>query len=372
MNPHYAVRDTDAVFSPALLFYKPLIRKNIAFAVRMAGGPGRLRPHVKTHKTREITRLELDAGITRHKCATIAEAEMLAGCGVPDVLLAYPVVGPNCGRLARLAQRYPDCRFSVIADHPDPVRALSDALGTSGPTVDVLLDVDVGQHRTGIAPGERLVQRRRLVARLPGVRPGGLHVYDGHNHQEHPLEREAAVKRLLQPVLALRSALEAKGLPVPRLVLGGTPTFPVFARLDLPGMECSPGTCVLHDHGYGSRFPDLSGFTPAALLLTRVISRPTSTRLTLDLGYKAVASDPPAGKRCVLLNVPDYEAVLQNEEHLVIETPAAGRFAPGAEVYAVPTHICPTVAMHRQAYVVEDGRVTGTWDIVARDRLLTV
>jgi D-serine deaminase-like pyridoxal phosphate-dependent protein len=372
MNPHYAVRDTAAVFSPALLFYKVLIRKNIDLAVRMAGGPERLRPHVKTHKTREITRLELDAGITRHKCATIAEAEMLAGCGVPDVMLAYPVVGPNCGRLARLAERFPDCRFSVIADHPDPVRALSAALAASGRTVDVLLDLDVGQHRTGIAPGDEAAALYETFARLPGVRPGGLHVYDGHNHQEHPLEREAAVKRLLQPVLALRTALEAKGLPVPRLVLGGTPTFPVFARLDLPGMECSPGTCVLHDHGYGSRFPDLSGFTPAALLLTRVISRPTSTRLTLDLGYKAVASDPPAGKRCVLLNVPDYEAVLQNEEHLVIETPAAGRFAPGAEVLAVPTHICPTVAMHRQAYVVEDGRVTGTWDIVARDRMLTV
>jgi D-threonine aldolase len=372
MNPQYSVGDTSAVFSPALLFYKDLIRKNIDHAVRMAGGPERLRPHVKTHKTREITRLELDAGITKHKCATVAEAEMLAGCGVPDVLLAYPVVGPNCGRLARLSQRCPDCRFSVTADHPDAVRDLSDALAAAGRSVDVLLDVDVGQHRTGIAPGDEAAALYETFARLPGLRPGGLHVYDGHNHQEHLLEREAAVKRLLQPVLALRSALEAKGLPVPRLVLGGTPTFPVFARMDLPGMECSPGTCVLHDHGYGSRFADLSGFTPAALLLTRVISRPTSTRLTLDLGYKAIASDPPAGKRCVLLNVPDYEAVLQNEEHLVIETPAAGRFRPGEEVFAVPTHICPTVAMHRQAHVVEDGRVTGTWDIVARDRVLTV
>jgi D-threonine aldolase len=111
---------------------------------------------------------------------------------------------------------------------------------------------------------------------------------------------------------------------------------------------------------------------PAALLLTRVISRPTANRITLDLGYKAVASDPPAGKRCVLLNVPDYEAVLQNEEHLVVETPAADRFGPGDEVYAVPTHICPTVAMHRQAFVVENGRVTGAWDIVGRDRMLTI
>src|SRR5207249_4755972 len=110
----------------------------------------------------------------------------------------------------------------------------------------------------------------------------------------------------------------------------------------------------------------------AALVLTRVISRPTPTRLTLDLGYKAIASDPPAGKRCILFDMPNHEQVLQNEEHLVLETPAAERFKPGDEFYALPTHICPTCAMHKQAYIVEGGRVTGTWDIVARDRMLTV
>src|SRR5262249_32822497 len=89
MNPIYAIRDTSAVFSPALLFYKDLIRRNLARVVEIAGRPERLRPHVKTHKTREIVRMELDAGITKHKCATLAEAEMLAQCGVPDVLLAY-------------------------------------------------------------------------------------------------------------------------------------------------------------------------------------------------------------------------------------------------------------------------------------------
>jgi D-serine deaminase-like pyridoxal phosphate-dependent protein len=372
MDPLYLLRDTSAVYTPALLFYKDLIRHNIARAIEMAGGSGRLRPHVKTHKTREIARMELDAGITKHKCATLAEAEMLAQVGAPDVLLAYNMVGPNCGRLARLVQKYPQCRFSVLADHAAGARQLSDALAAAGAAVDVLLDLDVGQHRTGVAPGEAAAALYESFARLPGLRPGGLHVYDGHNHQESFAERQDAALRGLEPVLALRDALEKKGLPVPRLVVGGTPTFPVYVRLDLPGLECAPGTCFLHDHGYGSRFADLSGFRPAALLLTRVISRPTATRLTLDLGYKAVASDPPAGKRCVLLNVPDCEPVLQNEEHFVVETPAAERFAPGDEVYALPTHICPTCAMHQSAYVVEDGRVTGTWEIAARNRVLTV
>src|SRR5262249_42617115 len=161
-----------------------------------------------------------------------------------------------------------------------------------------------GQHRTGIAPGAAAVELYELIDRLPGLKPAGLHVYDGHNHQETYAERETAVKYLLEPVLALRETLKKKGLPVPRTGGGRARTVPAWARMDLPGLECSPGTCFLNDHGYGTRFADMSEFVPAALLLTRVISRPMPNRITLDLGYKAVASDPPAGKRCVLLNVP--------------------------------------------------------------------
>ena len=372
MNPIYAIADTTAILSPGLIFYKELIQRNIERCLQIAGSADRLRPHVKTHKTREIAQLQLAAGITKHKCATLAEAEMLASCGVPDVLLAYNLVGPNCARLARLIAAYPRTRFSVLADHPRGLEMLSAAMQAASQTVDVLLDLDVGQHRTGIAPDVSAAVLYKQIERTVGLRPGGLHVYDGHNHQDSPAEREAAVRSQLAPVLELRQRLEQHGLPVPRLVLGGTPTFPMHARVQEPGVECSPGTFVLHDNGYGSRFADLAGFTPAALLLTRVISRPTERRITLDLGYKAVASDPPAGKRCVLLNVPEYEPVLQNEEHFVVETPHAGRFEPGDQVFAMPTHVCPTCAMHKQAYVVDGGRVVGTWDIVARDRVLAV
>ena len=372
MKTEYLVKDPSGIFSPALLFYKDSIQHNLTQMIAMAGGPQRLRPHVKTHKTREIARMELDAGITKHKCATLAEAEMLAQVGAADVLLAYNMVGPNCERYAQLVKKYPRTRFSILADHPAGATMLSEAMTRHNLKANVLIDLDVGQHRTGIAAGKEAEDLYALFGKLPGLVPDGLSVYDGHNHQESLAERTAAVHKLLEPVLSLRKALESKGLPVPRIVAGGTPTFSVYAKLDLPGLECSPGTCVLHDHGYGSRFSDLEAFRPAALLLTRVISKPTPNRLTLDLGYKAVASDPPAGKRCVLLNVQNYEPVLQNEEHFVIETPAAATFQLGDAVYALPTHICPTSAMHKQAYVVEKGRVTGTWDIVARDRVLTV
>jgi D-serine deaminase-like pyridoxal phosphate-dependent protein len=372
MSHPYELVDPGAVFSPSLLFYKDLIRRNLAHALAIAGSAQRLRPHVKTHKTREIVRMALAQGVTRHKCATIAEAEMLADCGVPDVLLAYPMVGPNCGRLARLAQRYPACKFAVLADHEDGIAQLSGPMRAAGQTVDVLIDLDTGQHRTGIAPGPEVERLYERIDAAPGLRAAGLHAYDGHNHQGTREERKRAVESQLAPVLDLRSRLRGSNGEPPRLVVGGTPTFPLYASLGLPGVEYCPGTCLLHDHGYGSRFADLSGFTPAAVLLTRVISRPTRSRVTFDLGYKAVSSDPPAGKRLALLDFPEHEQVLQNEEHLVVETAAAERYRPGDVVYAIPTHVCPTVALHRQALVVENGQVIEAWDIVARDRFLTV
>ncbi len=151
--------------------------------------------------------------------------------------------------------------------------------------------------------------------------------------------------------------------------MGGTPTFPIHAELDVPGLECSPGTCALHDHGYASRFPDLP-FVPAAFLLTRVVSRPRLDRLCLDLGHKAVAADP-AGPRLSLIEVPDARFVIHSEEHLVVETARAVAFALGSPLYAIPTHICPTCALHRRATVIDNGKVVDEWEIAARDRVLS-
>lgn len=369
MDASHRIGDTSAIFSPALLFYRDRIAQNLERMIRIAGRPDRLRPHSKTHKTREITRMELALGITKHKCATLAEAEVLADCGAPDVLLAYPIVGPNCGRLVKLVQAFPSVRFTVLADHAVGIAQLSAAFAPTGTGVDVALDINVGQDRTGVTPGEAAVALYERLARTPGLRPGGLHVYDGHNHQRSVEERRQAVQQLWGPILQLREKLLAKKLPLPRIVFGGTPTFALHAKSELPEAECSPGTCVLNDANYSHWFTDLS-FVPAALLLTRVISRPTPNRVTLDLGYKALSADPPAGSRCVLLDIPDAKAVLHNEEHLVVETPAAERFKPGDEVYAQPAHVCPTCALHRFAHVVENGKLVDRWEIVARDRIL--
>lgn len=371
MHEHDHVEDTSTIITPALVVFEELVEDNLAKMIAIAGDPSRLRPHCKTHKTREVTRMQLERGIAKQKAATFAEAEMLARTGVTDILLAYNLVGANIARAAKFVQEFPEVTFSVLADHPGPVDALGKALSGAGHSLEVLLDLDVGQHRTGVPVGGRAAEVYQQIAGTPGLEPGGLHVYDGHQHQLTRDERRAAIQPEWEKVLAFRDDLTKRDLPVPRIVAGGTGSFPIYAEKDDPAIELSPGTCVFWDAGYGKKFPDLD-FTPAALLLTRVISRPTENRVTCDLGYKAVASDPPMGQRLTLPDLPDAEQVLQNEEHLVLETPRAGEFQPGDELWAIPTHICPTTALHKQLFIVREGRLAGHWDVAARDRWLTV
>jgi D-serine deaminase-like pyridoxal phosphate-dependent protein len=370
-DSRYSIADTRGILSPGLIIFRDLVEKNLAEMIRVAGSPVRLRPHCKTHKMREIAQMQLARGIAKHKCATIAEAEMLAEAGAKDIFLAYNLVGPNIGRVVRLLQEYPDVHFAVTGDSAGPIGALGDALASAGKSVSMLLDIDCGQHRTGVPAGPAARKLYEQIAAIKGIVPGGLHLYDGHNHQTDISERRAAVMAAWEPAAALRDELVASGLSVPRIVAGGTGSFPIFAAISDPAIELSPGTIIFFDAGYREIFPDLK-FTPAALLLTRVVSRPTSDRVTFDLGYKAVASDPPAGNRLMFPDLPDAKAVLQNEEHLVVETREAGRFQPGDELLAMPRHICPTCALHQQVYVVSGGRVVGTWKVAARDRQLTI
>lgn len=369
--PPPPLADTSSILSPGLVLFRELVEKNLDEMLRIAGSADRLRPHCKTHKMAQIVAMQRGRGITRHKCATLAEAEMLALAGIEDIFLAYNPVGPNVARVVRFVERYPQVRFSVAADHPRTVAALGAALESAGRQVEVLLDIDCGQHRTGVPAGPEALALYEQIAGTRGLVPGGLHVYDGHNHQTDVTERRAAVLAAVEPALSLRKELERRGLPVPRIVAGGSGSFPILAMLDEPGLELSPGTVIFHDWGYQQIFPDLP-FVPAAWLLTRVISRPTPSRVTLDLGYKAVASDPPADRRVIFPDLPDARCVLQNEEHLVIETDRAPQFAPGDALWALPRHICPTCALHREVTVVSQGRVVDRWPVTARDRVLTV
>src|ERR1700754_1174393 len=149
----YRISNVDQLDTPALVVYPDRVKENIRLAVEMVGDPARLRPHVKTHKSPETTRLMLEAGITRFKCATIAEAEMLAMEGAPDVLLAYQPIGPKADRLAQLIKKYPGTLFSCLIDNFEASEAMAAIFNAAGLVVPVYLDINVGMDRTGIAPG---------------------------------------------------------------------------------------------------------------------------------------------------------------------------------------------------------------------------
>ena len=128
----YQIEDVDQIISPSLVVFRETLEENLAEMVRIAGDPARLRPHCKTHKMSQVVELQLALGITRHKCATFAEAEMLVAAGVDDVLLAYNLVGPNLMRAVEFLQTYPQVTFSATADHRGPIEQLGEVMQQAG------------------------------------------------------------------------------------------------------------------------------------------------------------------------------------------------------------------------------------------------
>ncbi len=372
MDDVYQIQHPELIFSPGLVVFKDLVAHNLQTMLSIAGGPARLRPHCKTHKMPAVIKLELELGITKHKSATIAEAEMLATAGVQDIFLAYNIIGPNVWRMVAFRKRFPDVQLIVTGDDSRALRILSNAIANAGTHIGVALDVNPGRDRTGVVLDDAAIQLYHLIESLPGLIPAGLHLYDGHLQHSKFEERLSAVNSYWEEVCRFTSRLAANGFQVPRIICGGTPTFPAYATLDDPVIELSPGTCVFHDWGYGERFSDLKEFIPAALLLTRVISRPTANRITFDLGTKSIASDPPMGQRLYLPDLPDAIQVMHNEEHLVVETSLANQYQPGDWTLAIPMHICPCCALHQSATVIQNGEVVECWDVVGRDRFLTI
>lgn len=371
MDAPYTIHDTHEILSPALLIFEEVLESNLREMISIAGDPIRLRPHCKTHKMREVIDLELNLGIKKHKAATMAEAEMLALAGVRDIFLAYNLVGPNIARAVKFLEKFPHVTLAATVDHPAPIALLGAAMCSAGKQMGVLLDIDSGQHRTGVSIGPQARELYRQIHSTDGLTTAGLHLYDGQNHQKDIGERTTAVMSIWKQASEFRDGLVDDGFDVPKIVCGGTGSFPVFAKINDPTIELSPGTCVFHDAGYGEIFPDLN-FQPAQMILTRVISRPAEDLMTLDLGYKACAADRPAGRRLLFPDLPDAVEVLQNEEHLVLKTPRAKQYQPGHELLAVARHACPTSAMYQQAYVIRDGKLKACWNVIARDRRLTI
>jgi D-serine deaminase-like pyridoxal phosphate-dependent protein len=363
----YEIDNAAEVSSPSLLVYPDRIESNIRQMIKIAGDVNRLRPHVKTHKMAEVVRLQMDAGITRFKCATISEAEMLARCGAKDILLAVQPVGPNIGRFFILRHEFPDTKISCIIDSEEVVIQLAEIAQRTGRETNVWVDINNGMNRTGISPGEEAVRLAKKITEIPELSLEGLHLHDGHIHHRDLLQRKEICDETFKQVTNLIKKLEKEGIKQLKVVAGGTSTFPVHSRRK--GVECSPGTPVLWDYGYSSSFPDMD-FKHAAVLFTRIISKPEKNLICFDLGHKAVASEMPQ-PRVIIPGLKNYSIINHSEEHMVVETLEAENLKIGTPFYCFPWHICPTVDRYDSVSVVRNRRVVDTWEVVARKRINT-
>ncbi len=358
----YDVKNIDIIDSPALLVYKERIRQNIKHAVEMIKDVSLLRPHVKTNKTAEVCAMMMEAGITKFKCATIAEAEMLAMLKANDVLLAYQPVGPKAKRLLSLVQQYPQTTFGCVTDNIDTAKALSDLFAANNKTINVFIDLNTGMNRSGTKPSNAFVLAEQLIA-PSGIQFKGLHAYDGHLRDTDLEQRQQKSDAAFNEVLELAAKIETVTNQPITIVAGGSPSFPTHTKRNI---ECSPGTFVYWDWGYKHQLPD-EPFDYAALVLTRVISIVDGQTITTDLGHKSVASENPF-PRVHFLNAPDAVPISQSEEHLVLKVTDSNAFNVGDVLYGVPVHICPTVALYEKAVVVENNEAITTWKVIARDR----
>ncbi|GAB5553046.1 MAG: D-TA family PLP-dependent enzyme [Saprospiraceae bacterium] len=355
MEETYQIKNLDRVLSPALIFYPERIKRNIQQMIKVAGSPDRLRPHIKTFKCKEVVQMQLTAGIHRFKCASLQEARLLAEIKVKDVLIAYPLSGPAQLDFLKLQKSFPQTQFSVLIDHPDQVQEWKQH---PGPAIPVFIDLNVGMYRTGISPASAKKLYHTLNEKFDFK---GWHAYDGHLHAKNLLARKEEVDAAFREVEKLLNSFKNHQFEI---ICGGSISFPIHAQY--PERTLSPGTTLLWDQGYTSSFPDLK-FDIAATVLCRVISKPQDDLLCLDLGHKAVASEMKE-MPVYFQQIPDATVTMLSEEHLVVRTESAAHFKIGDALYGFPWHICPTVALHESALIVEDQIIVGEWQISARKR----
>lgn len=362
----FTIENIDEIDSPALVIYKERVRRNINCAIEMIKDVNKLRPHVKTNKIAEVCTMMMDAGITKFKCATIAEAQMLAMIDAKDVLLAYQPVGPKAKRLLSLVQQYPRTNFSCLVDNKSAAGYLSEVFSLAGKTISILIDLNTGMNRSGIKPAQAF-QLFEQIQKLPAVHFRGLHSYDGHLRSKNFEERKKESDLAFKAVTSLAEKIEnASGLSL-TVVAGGSPSFPTHVDRNV---QCSPGTFVFWDWGYKLQLPD-EPFEFAALVITRIISIVDDQTITVDLGHKAVAAEIPL-PRVHFLNAREAVPVSQSEEHLVLKVADSSQYKTGDALYGVPVHICPTVALYEKATVVEDHKTVAIWKVIARDRTVTI
>jgi D-serine deaminase-like pyridoxal phosphate-dependent protein len=311
-----------------------------------------LRPHVKTHKLPELAHKQLEAGARGITCQKLGEAEVMADAGIDDILISFPLVGEaKAQRLAALAQRI---TISTVGDSAAVANGLSSVLAQHGAEVGFLVECDTGNGRTGVQTPEEAAELAELVDALPGLRFAGLMTY--------PMPPESAAW-----LRAARELIEAAGLTVDCVSVGGTPTAMQTHAVD--GVtELRPGTYV-----YGDRACIANGsvrLTDCALrVIATVVSRPVPGRAILDAGSKTLTSDLAAGAagHGLLVEHPEADVYLLNEEHGMVDVSrCASPPQVGDRVTIVPNHACTTANLHDEVVMHRGGEIVETLRVAAR------
>ncbi|NER13574.1 D-TA family PLP-dependent enzyme [Leptobacterium flavescens] len=365
----YAIENIEEIDSPSVLLYEDRLMYNLQKMLDMVkGDSSRLMPHVKTNKMPEVIRRMVSMGIKNFKASTIAEAEIAAEQGADSVLIAHQLVGPKINRLGNLIKQFPKTSFYTIADNPASLEKLNEEAVDRGIVIGVFIDINNGMNRSGIEPGPGLEKLVALMPHYPSVQFKGFHVYDGHLRDTDFKQRKHKVEDGFKDVYGYFEKLKTNKTDI-RLICGGTPSF--TSHLTENDRICSPGTCLFWDWGYGEKLQEQE-FKHAALLLCRVISKPTAGIVTIDLGHKAVAAENPIDKRVKFLNLDNYKLRSQSEEHGVLEVEDWDSIRVGDVFYGIPYHICPTINLYDEVSVIRDGEKVTDWEVTARRRRIRV
>lgn len=364
MNPSnwYRVQKENQVQSPGLVVYPDRIQHNIDAMITLAGGIDRLWPHIKTHKMEAVVRLQMKQGIRRFKCATMAEVQLLIHCEVDHILLAHQPTREKCKVFLALQKKHPNIRFSTLVDNTASLQLFSELAAIQQQKLGLWIDINNGMNRTGILPAQAQDLYKALQA-ATALKCLGLHVYDGHVRSSVLDERMHQCQTDFLAVEALIQQIEAEGGDIADVICGGSPSF--YPHSQRAQVYLSPGTTLLWDLGYHQLWRE-SPFLHAALVVTRLISKPNTNLYCFDLGHKAVASEMPL-PRVEILGMETAVQVGQSEEHLMVEYTAANDFKIGDLFYALPYHICPTVAKYNNAHTAIDGKLGNPWKISARE-----
>ncbi|MGE5413962.1 MAG: alanine racemase [Syntrophomonadaceae bacterium] len=354
--------------TPAVLVDLDVLEKNVAAMQRRArAAEVALRPHAKTHKSPEIGRMQLAAGARGLTLAKTSEAEVFASVGFDDIFLAYPIVGADkARRLLAISDRV---RLTVGVDGIEGAQSLGTVFAEAGRRLRVLLKIDTGFHRVGVAP-ERAVALATSVAGIPGLELSGVFTHAGHGYAGPTPEDVARIGRSEASLLAeTAGALRAAGFRSDEVSVGSTPTA-AAAKSGEGVTECRPGTYVFNDRSQVALGSAAEGDCALTVLAT-VVSVPAPDRAVVDAGSKTLSSDP-------MRPVPDgFGAVVDartrltrvSEEHGVMTVAAGERYRVGDRIRILPNHACAVVNLHDALVTVRGGRVEGRITVAARGKV---